>query len=310
MRKIPVPLIIAAAFIAAVAIYLTFVVNNSAPPVWTTASNGTQVFLSPQTYFIYGTEFNRVVDGKSGSTVNLGSRVATIAINNTAAIPWFIVGESKYSGTISLTYTDTYTFSMPMLLAMAYNETQIASKYGTSTICASINGTSVTLAVNATGVPGYIALGYYLTGASGDSWGLRAEYVYIGKVIAPNGFTWYLYLAAPMANAATGKISISAVGCNHATNSLYFPLGTLYSVSTSGYVTQITVVLATNTPTYVSFTGTQVANVTASTSAVSVPAGAASTIYGPDGMVIGVALPLESYAFPVKNGPVKITYSP
>jgi hypothetical protein len=43
---------------------------------------------------------------------------------------------------------------------------------------------------------------------------------------------------------------------------------------------------------------------------VSVPAGAASTIYGPDGMVIGIAMPLESYAFPVNNGPVMINYNP
>jgi len=309
-KKIPIPLLIAGIFLVVVAIYLTFIVNTSAPPVWTSASNTTLTFVTPQTYFIYGTEFNRIVDGKSLATVSvLGSRLASIAVSNTQSVPWFIVGESMFTGTISLTYSDTYTFSLPMLLAMAYNESQIASKYGTNTICVTINGTSVTLVVNPTNAPGYIALGYYLTGASGDSWGIEAEYYYIGKAVAPSGFTWYLYLAAPLAGAATGKISISNVGCTESSNNLYFPLGTLYSISTSGYLPQITVQLATDVPQYVTFSAKQVANMTSSTTAAHAPAGDASTIYGPDGSTVGIALPLESYAFPVQSS-VQVTYYP
>jgi len=315
MRKIPIPLLIAAVFLTAVVIYLTFTVNTSAPPVWTSVSNTTLTFVTPQTYFVYGTEFNRVADGKSLATVSqLGSRVATIAVNNTAYIPWFIVSESRFTGTINnYFYSDTYTIDLPMLLAMAYNESQIYNMYGTNTTCATINGTSVTLAVNPTNAPGYIALGYYFVGTTNrNTWSLRVEYVYIGKAVAPNGFTWYLYLAAPLAGAATGKIPINVVGCSYWENQLYLPLGTLYKISTSGYLPKITVLLDTTTVDYQyqTLNATQVANVTTSTTPVAVPAGAASTIYGPNGLVIGIALPLESYAFPVKNGPVQITYNP
>jgi hypothetical protein len=311
MRKFPVPLIIAAVFLAAVVIYITYTVNTSAPPIWTSATNTTINLVTPQTYFIYGTEFNRVVDGKSLATVSqLGSRVATIAVNNTAYIPWFIVSESKFSGYVGSSAAGTYdniVYSLPMLLAMAYNESQLAGMYGTNTICVTINGTSVTLAVNPTGAPGYIALGWVLTGTQyGKTYGLEVEYYYIGKVVTPNGFTWYLYLAAPVAGAATGKISLSSFGCGPTPS--VGGANEFTSISTSGYTPVITV---TGTVGWTqSFT--QVANVTASTTAVSVPAGAASTIYGPgiNPMVLGVALPMEAYAFPAQNGPVQITYNP
>jgi len=312
MRKIPIPLVIAAVFLAAVGIYLAFVVNTSAPPIWTSATNTTLVFVTPQTYFIYGTEFNRVVDGKSGAVVSvLGSRVATIAINNTNGVPWFIVSESRISGTV---YTSSgisegaVTWDIPMLLAMAYNESQLASKYGTNPVCVTMNKSSVTLQVNPTGAPGYIALGWKLSSSSGLAIGAEVEYSYIGKVVTPNGFTWYLYLAAPVAGAATGKIVLSNFGCV-ATSSLN-DYGELTGWGTSGYLAQISMSpIGTGAWRY-PYTFVQVANVTASTTAVSVPAGAASTIYGPDGMVIGIAMPLESYAFPVNNGPVMINYNP
>ena len=317
MRKIPVPLVIAAVFLTAVVIYLTFTVNTGAPPVWTTAANTTLTLVSPQTYFIYGTEFNRVVDGKSLDTVSqLGSRATTIAVNNTAKIPWFIVSESRFTGAVTVDpYYDEYTFDLPMMLALAYNESQISSRYGANVTCAMINGTSVTFAVSPKAAPGYIALGYYLVGTlNGKTWGLMAEYVYIGKAVAPNGFTWYLYLAAPLAGAAVGKMTINEVGCRYQLNQLNIPLGTLYKISTSGYLSQITILLNSTSVSaayqYHTLNSTLAANVTASTTPVAVPAGAASTIYGPDGMVIGIAMPLESYAFPINNGPVKITYNP
>jgi len=311
MRKIPIPLVLAAVFLAAVVIYITYTVNTNAPPIWTSAANGTINLVTPQTYFIYGTEFNRVVDGKSLATVSqLGSRVATIAVNNTSYIPWIIVSESKFSGYVGSSAAGTYdniVYSLPMLLAMAYNESQLASMYGTNTICVTINGSSVTLAVNPTGAPGYIALGWVLRGTQyGKTYGLEVEYYYIGKVVTPNGFTWYLYLAAPIAGAPTGKISLSSFGCGPTPS--VGGANEFTSVTTSGYTPQIVV---TGTVGWTqSFT--QVANVTASTTAVAVPAGSASTIYGPgiNPMVLGVALPMEAYAFPANNGPVKIAYSP
>jgi len=309
MRKIPIALIIAAVFLAAVVIYITYTVNTAAPPIWTSAANGTINLVTPQTYFIYGAEFNRVVDGKTGATVSiLGSRVATIAVNNTNYVPWFIVGESRISGGVYTSggvYDGDVTWNIPMLLAMAYNESQLANKYGTSPVCVSMNKSSVTLQVNPTGAPGYIALGWRLSTTNGIPVGAEVEYYYIGKVVTPNGFTWYLYLAAPVAGAATGKIIISTFCGGSITDG-----GEFTGWGTSGYLAQITMSPTTSGGWQYSYTFTQVANVTASTTAVAVPAGAASTIYGPDGFTIGVALPLESYAFPVNNGPVKITYSP
>jgi hypothetical protein len=302
----------AAVFLAAVVIYISYTVNTSAPPVWTSAANQTINLVTPQTYFIYGSEFNRVVDGKSLATATqLGSRLASIAVSNTAYIPWIIVSESKFSGYVGSSAANTYdniVYSVPMLLAMAYNESQISSMYGTNTICVTINGTSVTLQVNPSGAPGYIALGWVLKGTQyGVTYGFEVEYSYIGKVVTANGFTWYLYLAAPIAGAATGKISITNFGCTGSTPSVGGS-NEFTSITTSGYTPQIKV---TGTVGWTqSFT--QVANVTASTTAVSVPAGSASSIYGPgtNPMVLGVALPMEAYAFPVKNGPVQIAYSP
>jgi len=309
MRKIPIPLLMAAVFLTAVAVYLTFTVNNSAPPVWTSTTNTTLTFVTPQTYFVYGSEFNKVVDGKSGAVVSiLGSRVATIAVSNTQSVPWFIVGESRISGTV---YTSSginegsVTWDIPMVLAMGYNESMIASKYGTSPICVTLNKTSVTLQVNPTGAPGYIALGWRLSSTSGIAIGAEVEYYYIGKVTTASGFTWYLYLAAPVARAATGKITLSNFGCTSSVNDY----GELAGWGTSGYLAQISMSPIGSGLWRYSYTFTQVANVTSSTTAVSVPAGAASTIYGPDGTVLGVAMPLESYAFPVQ-GSVQITYNP
>jgi len=318
MRKIPIALIIAAVFLAAVVIYITYTVNTAAPPIWTSAANGTINLVTPQTYFIYGTEFNRVVDGKSLATVSqLGSRVATIAVNNTAYIPWIIVSESKVSGSIGspASGTDTLTFNLPMILAMAYNESQLASMYGTNTICVMINGTQVTLQVNPTGAPGYIALGFLVKSSRGYPYGIEAEYTYIGKMTTPSGFTWYLYLAAPVAGAATGKISISVYGCNTPTSGLNLGIpAVLTGMGASGYLPYVTLYYNTGYAgyTYFNFQFAQVANVTTSTTAVAMPAGAASTIYGPgiNPMVLGVALPMEAYAFPANNGPVQITYSP
>ena len=319
MRKFPVPLIIAAVFLAAVVIYITYTVNTGMPPIWTSAANGTINLVTPQTYFIYGTEFNRVVDGKSLATVSqLGARVATIAVNNTAYIPWFIVSESKVSGSIGSPASglDTLTFNLPMLLAMAYNESQLAGMYGTNTICVTINGSSVTLQVNPTGAPGYIALGFLAkTTSHGYPYGIEAEYYYIGKMTTPNGFTWYLYLIAPLAGAATGKISIGVYGCSLSTSSLYLGMPAVVTgMGVSGYLPYVTLYYNTGYVGYTNFNFqfAQVANVTASTTPVSVPAGAASTIYGPgvNPMVLGVALPMEAYAFPAQNGPVQITYSP
>jgi len=311
MRRIPIALMIAALFLTAVTIYVNYSVNTGAPPVWTSATNATINLVTPQTYFIYGTEFNRIVDGKSLATVSqLGSRVAAISVNNTADIPWFIVSESKFSGYVGSSAAGTYdniVYSVPMVLAMAYNESQISSMYGTNTICVTINGTSVTLQVNPSGAPGYIALGWVLKGTQyGVTYGLEVEYYYIGKVTTASRFTWYLYLAAPMAGAATGKISLSSFGCGSTPS--VGGSNEFTSVTTSGYTPQIVV---TGTVGWTqSFT--QVANVTASTTAASVPAGSGSTIYGPgtNPMVLGVALPMEAYAFPVKNGPVQIAYSP
>jgi len=152
MRKIPIALIIAAVFLVAVAIYITYTVNTAAPPIWTSAANQTINLVTPQTYFIYGTEFNRVVDGKSLATVSqLGSRLAQIAVNNTADIPWIIVSESQVSGELTTRSGADYgtiTWDIPMVLAMGYNESQLASMYGTNTTCVTINGTPVTLQVN------------------------------------------------------------------------------------------------------------------------------------------------------------------
>lgn len=309
MHKIPIPLIIAAVFLTAVAIYITYTVNTAAPPIWTSATNGTINLVSPQTYYIYGTEFNRVVDGKSLATVSqLGSHLAQIAVNNTAGIPWIIVSESQVSG--ELTSPDgadygTITWDIPMVLAMGYNESQLASMYGTNTICVTINGTPVTLQVNPSGAPGYIALGWELTTAYGNTAGIEVEYYYIGKVVTPNGFTWYMYLAAPVAGAATGMITLSNFGCGVSTSLS----GELTGWGTSGYSAQVSISSSTLGA---SFTFTQVANVTTSTTPVSVPAGSGSTIYGPGSnpLVLGVALPMEAYAFPVENGPGQITYSP
>jgi len=311
MRKIPIPLIIAAVFLTAVAIYLTFTVNTSAPPVWTTATNSTITLLTPQTYFVYGSEFNRVVDGKSAATITqLGSRLASIAVSNTQSVPWFIVGESRISGTA---YTSggvsdgAVTWDIPMVLAMGYNESMIANMYGTNPICVAINGTSVTLQVNPSGAPEYIAMGWRLDTNSGIAIGGEVEYYYIGKVTTASGFTWYVYVAAPVVGAATGKITLSNFGCTSASNLADY--GDLTGWGTSGYLAQITMTPMGSGQWDTSYTFTQVANVTASTTAVSVPAGSGSTIYGPDGRVIGVALPLESYAFPVQNS-VQITYNP
>jgi len=309
MRKIPIALIIAAVFLVAVAIYITYTVNTAAPPIWTSAANQTINLVTPQTYFIYGTEFNRVVDGKSLATVSqLGSRLAQIAVNNTADIPWIIVSESQVSGELTTRSGGDYgtiTWDIPMVLAMGYNESQLASMYGTNTTCVTINGTSVTLQVNPSGAPGYIALGWKLSTSYGDTAGIEVEYYYVGKVVTSNGFTWYMYLAAPMAGAATGMITISNFGCGAST----YLSGELTGWSTSGYLAQVYISSSTLSA---SFTFTQVANVTTSTEPVAVPAGAASTIYGPGSspMVLGVALPMEAYAFPVNNGPVQITYSP
>jgi hypothetical protein len=309
MRKIPLPLIIAAVFLVAVAIYITYTVNTAAPPIWTSAANGTINLVSPQTYFIYGTEFNRVVDGKSLATVSqLGSRLAQIAVNNTADIPWIIVSESQVSGELTTRRGGDYgtiTWDIPMALAMGYNESQLASMYGTNTTCVTINGTPVTLQVNPSGAPGYIALGWKLTTSYGNTAGIEVEYYYIGKVVTSNGFTWYMYLAAPMAGAATGMITISNFGCGVST----YLSGELTGWSTSGYLAQVYISSSTLSA---SFTFTQVANVTTSTEPVAVPAGSGSTIYGPGSnpIVLGVALPMEAYAFPVNNGPVQITYSP
>jgi len=309
MRKIPIALIIAAVFLVAVAIYITYTVNTAAPPIWTSAANQTINLVTPQTYFIYGTEFNRVVDGKSLATVSqLGSRLAQIAVNNTADIPWIIVSESQVSGELTTRSGADYgtiTWDIPMVLAMGYNESQLASMYGTNTTCVTINGTPVTLQVNPSGAPGYIALGWKLSTSYGDTAGIEVEYYYIGKVVTPNGFTWYMYLAAPVAGAATGKISISNFGCGVST----YLSGELTGWGTSGYLAQVYI---SSSALSASFTFTQVANVTSSTTPMSVPAGSGSTIYGPGSnpMVLGVALPMEAYAFPVENGPVQITYSP
>ena len=305
MRKFPVPLIIAAVFLAAVVIYINYTVNTSAPPIWTSATNTTINLVTPQTYFIYGSEFNRVVDGKSGNTVPiLGSRLASIAVNNTANIPWIIVGESRISGGVTSggSYYGAITWDIPMVLAMAYNESQLASKYGTGPICVVLNKTSVTLQVNPTTAPGYIALGWRFTTSYGNPAAAEVEYYYIGKVVTPSGFTWYLYLVAPLAGAPTGKISLSSYGCGGSVSLS----GELTGWGTSGYLAQVTITGTWST----SYTFTQVANVTASTTAVTMPAGSGTSIYGPDGMTIGIALPLESYAFPVQNGPVQITYNP
>jgi len=311
MRKIPLPLIIAAVFLVAVAIYLTFVVNTSAPPVWTSATNTTITLLTPQTYFVYGSEFNRVVDGKTAATITqLGSRLASIAVSNTQSVPWFIVGESRISGGV---YTSggvsdgSVTWDIPMVLAMGYNESQLANMYGTNPICVTINGTSVTLQVNPTGAPGYIAMGWRLKTSNGLAVGGEVEYYYIGKVTTSSGFTWYVYLAAPVAGAATGKITLSNFGCTSASNLADY--GELTGWGTSGYLAQITMTPIGSGQWQSSYTFIQVANMTSSTTAVSAPAGSGSTIYGPDGTVIGVALPLESYAFPVQNS-VQITYYP
>jgi len=309
MRKIPIALIIAAVFLVAVAIYITYTVNTAAPPIWTSAANQTINLVTPQTYFIYGTEFNRVVDGKSLATVSqLGSRLAQIAVNNTADIPWIIVSESQVSGELTTRSGADYgtiTWDIPMVLAMGYNESQLASMYGTNTTCVTINGTPVTLQVNPTGAPGYIALGWKLSTSYGDTAGIEVEYYYVGKVVTSNGFTWYMYLAAPVAGAATGKISISNFGCGVST----YLSGELTGWGTSGYLAQVYI---SSSALSASFTFTQVANVTSSTTPMSVPAGSGSTIYGPGSnpLVLGVALPMEAYAFPVENGPVQITYSP
>jgi len=309
MRKIPIALIIAAVFLVAVAIYITYTVNTAAPPIWTSAANQTINLVTPQTYFIYGTEFNRVVDGKSLATVSqLGSRLAQIAVNNTADIPWIIVSESQVSGELTTRSGADYgtiTWDIPMVLAMGYNESQLASMYGTNTTCVTINGTPVTLQVNPSGAPGYIALGWKLSTSYGDTAGIEVEYYYVGKVVTSNGFTWYMYLAAPVAGAATGKISISNFGCGVST----YLSGELTGWGTSGYLAQVYI---SSSALSASFTFTQVANVTSSTTPVSVPAGSGSTIYGPGSnpLVLGVALPMEAYAFPVENGPVQITYSP
>jgi len=309
MRKIPIALIIAAVFLVAVAIYITYTVNTAAPPIWTSAANQTINLVTPQTYFIYGTEFNRVVDGKSLATVSqLGSRLAQIAVNNTADIPWIIVSESQVSGELTTRSGADYgtiTWDIPMVLAMGYNESQLASMYGTNTTCVTINGTPVTLQVNPSGAPGYIALGWKLSTSYGDTAGIEVEYYYVGKVVTSNGFTWYMYLAAPVAGAATGKISISNFGCGVST----YLSGELTGWGTSGYLAQVYI---SSSALSASFTFTQVANVTSSTTPMSVPAGSGSTIYGPGSnpLVLGVALPMEAYAFPVENGPVQITYSP
>jgi len=284
-------------------------VNTAAPPIWTSAANQTINLVTPQTYFIYGTEFNRVVDGKSLATVSqLGSRLAQIAVNNTADIPWIIVSESQVSGELTTRSGADYgtiTWDIPMVLAMGYNESQLASMYGTNTTCVTINGTPVTLQVNPSGAPGYIALGWKLSTSYGDTAGIEVEYYYVGKVVTSNGFTWYMYLAAPVAGAATGKISISNFGCGVST----YLSGELTGWGTSGYLAQVYI---SSSALSASFTFTQVANVTSSTTPMSVPAGSGSTIYGPGSnpMVLGVALPMEAYAFPVENGPVQITYSP
>jgi hypothetical protein len=305
MRKIPIALIIAAVFLVAVAIYITYTVNTAAPPVWTSATNQTINLVTPQTYVILGSEFNRVADGKTGGTISvLGSRLASIAVNNTNYIPWIIVGESRISGGVTSggSYYGTITWNIPMVLAMAYNESMIASRYGTNPICVTINGTSVTLQVNPTGAPGYIALGWKFSTSYGNTAVAEVEYYYIGKVVTPNGFTWYMYLAAPIAGAPTGKISLSSYGCGGGASLS----GELTGWSTSGYLAQVTITGSWST----TYTFTQVANVTASTTPTTMPAGSGSTIYGPDGITIGIALPLESYGFPVNNGPVQITYSP
>jgi hypothetical protein len=225
-------------------------------------------------------------------------------------VPWFIVGESRISGgvyTSSGIYDGSVTWDIPMVLAMGYNESMIAGMYGTNPICVTLNKTSVTLQVNPTGAPGYIAMGWRLSTSNGLAVGGEVEYYYIGKVTTASGFTWYVYLAAPVAGAATGKITLSNFGCTSASNLADY--GELTGWGTSGYLAQISMSPIGSGAWKYSYTFVQVANVTSSTTAVSVPAGAASTIYGPDGLTIGVALPLESYAFPVQ-GSVQITYYP
>jgi len=311
MRKIPIALIIAAVFLTVTAIYLTFTVNTSAPPVWTSAANTTLTFVTPQTYVVYGSEFNRVTDGKSGATVSiLGSRQAQITVSNTQSVPWFIVGESQISGTV---YTSSgmsegsVTWNIPMVLAMGFNESMIANKYGTNPICVTLNQTSVTLQVNPSGAPGYIALGWKLSSSSGLAIGAEVEYSYVGKVTTSSGFTWYIYVAAPVVGAATGKITLSSFGC--VSSSSLNDYGELTGFGNSGYLAQISMSPIGSGAWKYSYNFVQVANVTASTTAVAAPAGSGTTIYGPDGTVLGVALPLESYGFPIR-GSVQITYNP
>jgi hypothetical protein len=157
MRKIPIPLLLAGVFLTAALANYLFTVNTNTPPIWTTASNNTMVVSSPQTYFIFGSEFNRVADGRTKATVTkLGARVATIAVNDTQNVPWVIVAESQISGIVYrqgglVASEGSVTWNIPMVLAMAYNESQLASMYGTNPICVTINGTPVTLQVNPSG---------------------------------------------------------------------------------------------------------------------------------------------------------------
>jgi len=316
MRKIPIPLLLAGVFLTAALANYLFTVNTNTPPIWTTASNNTMVVSSPQTYFIFGSEFNRVADGMTKATVTkLGARVATIAVNDTQNVPWVIVAESQISGIVYrqgglVASEGSVTWNIPMVLAMAYNESQLASMYGTNPICVTINGTPVTLQVNPSGAPGYIAMGYLLTTSYGSYVGAEVEYYYIGKVVTPNGFTWYMYLAAPVAGAATGKITLSYYGCMQAYSTTSFmDEGELTGWGTSGYLAQVSISPVDKGHWQGSYTFTQVANVTTSTTPVSLPAGSGSSIYGPNYITIGIAMPLESYALQVQ-GSVQIFYNP
>ena len=295
MRKFPIPLVIAALFAAAVVIYIVASVNTQAPPVWTSTSNTTLVFVTPQTYTWYGTEFNKVVDGKNPSTVIsiLGSRSLSVAVNSTSDVPWFYVVQSKFS-------YSTSSWTVPGVLMLAYNDSQLYSRYGSS-FNVNINGTTIQMDVNPTNYPGLVVLCIYVSSTNDYQ---QYEYQYVGKVVMPNGFTWYVYVWNWPAGLPLKIGSASSALCSTGG----YAKGIITSYSVSNYNIQIT---EGNTAgaTY-TFTATQVANVTASTTAVSVPVGSASSIYGPDGTVIGVAEPLNALIFNVQNGPVQITINP
>jgi len=300
MRKIPIALILAAVFTAAVAIYVVFTVNTQSPPVWNTAANGSIALVTPQTYFVYGSEFASVVDGKSTSTTvsALGSHQIGIAVNDTSKIPWFIISGTTWCDSQNNCYKVGY------ILAMAYNETQLYQRYGNVIPISSAYGGW--LYVNPSSAPGKIAIvakgNIYPNAVTGTIVGayLYFEYKYIGKVVMPNGFTWYLYLLNPLAGAsASFKTN---------TISTYDPYGYVTGMGTSNYNPTLTLYLSSGD--YVTIVAKTATNATASTTVTNYGSDSASTIYGPDNMVIGVVEPALTIAFPVKNGPVKITINP